>query len=229
MKKDDLVVAMLFLVSIGCGSSSSEGVSPRTMAKSSPGGARPPDPGLSIACSGSHDDHWTRDRVHGSIKVVPEKMVGVLSLRIDRWEGGYYHSGQEQLMDLGCREDGSEIFCSTKDQLYEARIAQDNVGDHHATFNYKIGNGLDSFAMSCPTSEVDLVLGREVAVEFKATRQVLPKHLKGLRALRDEGLVREYWIVSQDTEERIVDGIRVLPWQRYLEELEGLGMRRISV
>ncbi|MCB0319207.1 MAG: ATP-binding protein, partial [Bdellovibrionales bacterium] len=61
--------------------------------------------------------------------------------------------------------------------------------------------------------EVDIVLGDKLAIEVKSTKHVQTKHLKGLKAFREEGLVKDYIIVSRDPEERLVDGIRVLPWQ----------------
>ena len=68
--------------------------------------------------------------------------------------------------------------------------------------------------------EVDLVVGDEVAIEIKATQQIADKHLKGLRALDEEGLVRRLVAVSLDTGERkTADGIEILPWQVFLERL----------
>lgn len=68
--------------------------------------------------------------------------------------------------------------------------------------------------------EVDLVLGDEVAIEINGARQIGDKHLKGLRALREEGLLRRYLAVSRDpAERRTADGIEVLPWQLFLDRL----------
>lgn len=68
--------------------------------------------------------------------------------------------------------------------------------------------------------EVDLVLGREAAVEFKSTDDARPDHLRGLRALSEEGKIRRYILVSNDPIARTVDGIRLLHWRDYLRELE---------
>ncbi|HYD47734.1 MAG TPA: ATP-binding protein [Terriglobales bacterium] len=68
--------------------------------------------------------------------------------------------------------------------------------------------------------EVDLVLGDEIAVEIKATRQVSDKHLKGLRGLREERLLRRFLAVSLDPiERRTADGIEIMPWQLFLDRL----------
>ncbi len=68
--------------------------------------------------------------------------------------------------------------------------------------------------------EVDFVLGHSLAVEAKATSRVNDRDLKSLRALREEGLVRNYILVSLDEANRqSPDGIRLLHWKRFLTEL----------
>jgi hypothetical protein len=67
---------------------------------------------------------------------------------------------------------------------------------------------------------VDLLIGNAVAVAIKSTELVQDKHLKGLRALKEEGLFRDYIIVSLDRKPRTTsDGIRILPWQNFLDQL----------
>lgn len=68
--------------------------------------------------------------------------------------------------------------------------------------------------------EVDLLLGDEIAVEIKATQQISDKHLKGLRALKEEKLQRRFIAVSLDpSERRTSDGIEIMPWQLFLDRL----------
>ena len=67
--------------------------------------------------------------------------------------------------------------------------------------------------------EVDCVLGDRLALEFKASEAVTERHLRGLKALREEGLVRNFAVVSQDPELRVVDGITIYPWRKFLETL----------
>jgi hypothetical protein len=43
--------------------------------------------------------------------------------------------------------------------------------------------------------------------------------LCGLRALRDEALLRRYVMVSLEPRRRHVDGVQILPWQEFLQEL----------
>ena len=70
--------------------------------------------------------------------------------------------------------------------------------------------------------EVDFIIGDDMAVEVKATTRVTDKHLKGLRALKDEELIRSYFIVSFDELDRETgDGIRILYWESFLKKLWG--------
>ncbi len=67
--------------------------------------------------------------------------------------------------------------------------------------------------------EVDFVVGDEVAVEVKATTNVTNRHVKGLVALREEALLKRHVVVCQEGRRRVVDGIDILPWQVFCEEL----------
>lgn len=68
--------------------------------------------------------------------------------------------------------------------------------------------------------EVDLVIGNELAVEIKATQQVASRHLRGLRALKEEGLVRNCAVVSLDPVTRNMEpGIKAVFWKDFLKML----------
>ncbi|MBF0502879.1 MAG: hypothetical protein HQM09_22280 [Candidatus Riflebacteria bacterium] len=68
--------------------------------------------------------------------------------------------------------------------------------------------------------EVDLVLGTDVAVEIKGTSLVQDKHMKGLRALKEEGIHKRFIIVSLDRHVRkTADGIDTTPWETFLGKL----------
>jgi len=70
--------------------------------------------------------------------------------------------------------------------------------------------------------EVDLIVGNEMAIEIKSTQHPSDKHLKGLRALKEEGIINKYYLVSDCTQERVTsDGISILPWKLFLKRLWG--------
>jgi len=68
--------------------------------------------------------------------------------------------------------------------------------------------------------EVDLLIGQKIAIEIKGSSLISEKHLKGLRALKEEGLFQRYIVVSLDPNERKTkEHIEVIPWKLFLEYL----------
>ncbi len=67
--------------------------------------------------------------------------------------------------------------------------------------------------------EVDFILADTTAIEVKAKEPVGERDLRGLRALKEESLLKHYVVVSLEPRARTVDGIRILPWQVFLGEL----------
>ena len=73
---------------------------------------------------------------------------------------------------------------------------------------------------STSQAEVDLVVGNQVAIEIKSTELIQDKHLKGLRVLKEEKLIKRYIAVSLDTAARTTkDGLRIFPWETFLKKL----------
>lgn len=68
--------------------------------------------------------------------------------------------------------------------------------------------------------EVDLIIGQDVAVEIKSTSKVEKRHVRGLKALQEEGLVKQFILVSLDPYEQVFDSqIKCLHWKSYLNKL----------
>ena len=73
---------------------------------------------------------------------------------------------------------------------------------------------------SLGVAEADLIIGNKVAIEIKSTELIQDKHLKGLRLLKEEGLIKTYIVVSLDKKPRTTkDGIKILPWELFLKKL----------
>jgi len=68
-------------------------------------------------------------------------------------------------------------------------------------------------------AEVDLIIGNKMAIEIKSTEQVQDKHLKGLKTLREEGIIKEYHIISRDPVKRKIDGISVWAYDDFIKHL----------
>ncbi|MBF0544201.1 MAG: DUF4143 domain-containing protein [Candidatus Riflebacteria bacterium] len=72
-------------------------------------------------------------------------------------------------------------------------------------------------------TEVDFVFGKRWGIEVKAAERILPRHLDGLRKLRDEGIVRKLVMVCCEPHCRHIEeeNIRIYPWRDFMRELWG--------
>ena len=85
--------------------------------------------------------------------------------------------------------------------------------------DYKHPRSKLTYWRSTSNMEVDFCIDEEIAIEVKSSSNVTEKHLKGLKALREEGIFKRYVVVCQEEHPRITDGIEILPWKYFLEEL----------
>lgn len=81
------------------------------------------------------------------------------------------------------------------------------------------GGGTLHYWRSTSGFEVDFIINERLAIEVKGKDTVTPRDLRGLRALREEGLLADYLVVSLEERPRTVDGIRILPWRQFLDAL----------
>ena len=81
------------------------------------------------------------------------------------------------------------------------------------------GAGNVSYWRSQSGYEVDFILNDTTAIEVKSSRTVGTQDLKNLKALREEGKLKHYIIVSLEEHPRISEGIRILPWKKFLADL----------
>ena len=110
-------------------------------------------------------------------------------------------------------EQGSELF----GRAFEHFISLEIIA--HSSYSeifYPV-----SYWRTTSQIEVDMVLGdHEIAIEIKAAKQVKERHLKGLRAFKEEYRARSYILVSLDPNPRLTsDGILILPWEDFLKRL----------
>ncbi|OGQ65598.1 MAG: hypothetical protein A3F89_01060, partial [Deltaproteobacteria bacterium RIFCSPLOWO2_12_FULL_50_11] len=108
----------------------------------------------------------------------------------------------------------------SKSELFGKAFEQFLIQEVRACLDYQRTIVSLSYWRSTSQFEVDLILGQKLALEIKATSLVQDKHLKGLRALKEEGLIEKYAIVSLDEEERTTeDGIAIYPWKVFLKKM----------
>lgn len=91
-----------------------------------------------------------------------------------------------------------------------------------AYVDYRSGEPL-RFWRSTSGYEVDFILGEHTAVEVKAKSNITPRDLRSLAALNEEATLKRYVCVSLEKRRRTVNGIDVLPYASFLEELWGGG------
>jgi predicted AAA+ superfamily ATPase len=107
-----------------------------------------------------------------------------------------------------------------KSELFGKAFEQFIIQELRAYLSYARLQDRLSYWRSKSQFEVDLLIGQKLAVEIKAVPQVGDKHLKGLRALKEEGLIKHYALVSLDEEFRQTrDGILIFPWKLFLNQL----------
>lgn len=85
---------------------------------------------------------------------------------------------------------------------------------HYSEINQKL-----SYWRSTSGFEVDAIIGNEWAIEIKSTKNAADHDLKGLKALREEGLVKHYSLVCMDQRSRVIDGIEVIHYEKFLQRL----------
>lgn len=125
------------------------------------------------------------------------------------------------LFDIGVTNklcNRSEI--KPKSELFGAAFKHFIILETRAYNSYQRKNQQLTYWRSTSQMEVDLLVGQKIAIEIKGNSFVGDKHLKGLRALKEESLFERYLVVSLDSAKRQTDdGIEIVPWRIFLEDL----------
>ncbi|MBF0298895.1 MAG: DUF4143 domain-containing protein [Oligoflexia bacterium] len=76
------------------------------------------------------------------------------------------------------------------------------------------------FWRSINKQEVYFIVGDEIAIEVKSSKKITEKHLLGLKALKEEKIIKKYYVVSEDKLERTsTEGFKLLYWKNFLQKL----------
>jgi predicted AAA+ superfamily ATPase len=110
-------------------------------------------------------------------------------------------------------EKGSELFGRALEHFIYMELS---AHSSYSELNYPL-----TYWKTASGFEVDFVLGdHEIGVEVKSTAMVGNRHLKGIRAFKQEYAARQYIVVSMDPKPRkTADGIDILPWITFLDRL----------
>ena len=58
-----------------------------------------------------------------------------------------------------------------------------------------------------------------LAVEVKAKTNIGIRDMRGLAALREEGITQRHLLICMEPVQRLVEGIEVMPWEFFLDDL----------
>ena len=112
----------------------------------------------------------------------------------------------------------SEIL--EKSELFGKAFEHFILMEVRAYLSYTRKNFRMCYWRSTSRFEVDLILDNRWGIEIKSATSIQDKHLKGIRALKEEGIIQNFAVVSCDRFERQThDGINVFPWKHFLEKL----------
>lgn len=103
--------------------------------------------------------------------------------------------------------------------LYGRAFEQFIAMELRAAISYQRSPARLAYWRTQDKNEVDFVVGDLCAVEVKATERTSDRDATSLRRLQGEKELPAYFVVSQDPVERLKDGIRFVPYGRFLELL----------
>lgn len=116
------------------------------------------------------------------------------------------------LCDQGDVSSKSQIFGNLFEQFI---FLETRAANHYLEYDEKL-----TYWRSTSKQEVDLIIGTKLAIEIKASSKITAKHMRGLRALKEESLIEDFMIVSLDKFEQVSeDGIRCIHWSNFLDIL----------
>ncbi|MFV9646573.1 MAG: ATP-binding protein [Desulfobacterales bacterium] len=88
-----------------------------------------------------------------------------------------------------------------------------------AYLSYKRRKLQFSYWRSTHGYEVDFLIDRETAVEVKASQKISQRDFKGLKALEEEKIFKNYILVSQDPINTRDNNFQALYWKKFLDDL----------
>ena len=92
--------------------------------------------------------------------------------------------------------------------------------NHYAKTRYKL-----SYFRSKDNREVDLIIQKSkekfIFIEIKSTDVINKIDLTSVKAISKEVKNSEAWVLCREAQELLVDGVRVMPWRKGLDELFG--------
>ncbi|MBF0362500.1 MAG: ATP-binding protein [Oligoflexia bacterium] len=117
-----------------------------------------------------------------------------------------------KLTNRGPISEGNPVFgeCFEHFIILEIRAYLSITRKDYNLFYWRTKNG----------AEVDLIIGKVLAIEIKSTKSVHDRHIDNLKLLKEEGLIKNFIIVSQDPVRKKMDNnITSLFWKDFIADL----------
>jgi uncharacterized protein len=113
---------------------------------------------------------------------------------------------------------GTEVL-DRNSHLYGKAFEQFIGMEIRAYLSYKRKKIQLSYWRSVHGYEVDFLMGRQTAVEVKASQKISQRDFKGLKALEEEKVFKNYVLVSQDPVNTRENHFQALFWEDFLKDL----------
>lgn len=125
------------------------------------------------------------------------------------------------LFDVGITRKLSEIDVPSETQSDYGRLLENYIAmELKAWHDYNRMKDSLCYWRTENGTEVDFVIGDEIAIEVKSTRNPTSHNLSGLRRIGEEKEFRYRIMVCRETNPRLTDeGILILPWKDFLHRL----------
>lgn len=110
----------------------------------------------------------------------------------------------------------------------EIQIKTPEFGEYFETYmfhelksyiSYKNSTADLSYWRSKNNFEVDFIYDNRIAIEIKGKQNISKQDIKGIRALKEENLLKKYIVVSLDKRILNFEGIEIFPWETFLKIL----------
>lgn len=88
-----------------------------------------------------------------------------------------------------------------------------------AWIDYESPKSLLTYWRTANQTEVDFCIDDNLAIEVKSSSNISDKHLKGLKALQEEGIFKRYIVVCLEERPRKIENIEILPWKYFFKQL----------
>jgi predicted AAA+ superfamily ATPase len=124
------------------------------------------------------------------------------------------------LFDIGVKNTLAQIAdIQPKTDLFGQAFEHFIAMEIRAWLDYRRLNQTLSYWCSTHGAEVDFIIGDDIAIEVKTTNQLHDKHLKNLNLLIEEGICKQYIILSFDKINRKRGLIDIMHWETFLNRL----------